>query len=140
MERTSKAHWKGDLRSGTGTLSTQSGVLNNAPYTFMTRFENGKGTNPEELVGAAHAGCFTMSVAANLTKAGHTAEDLSTEAIVTLDQVNGAPTVTKIHLKLHGKVPGIDQATFEGIAEEAKKYCVISRLINAEITLEVTFG
>lgn len=140
MDRTSKAHWTGDLKTGTGTISTPSGVLNDAPYTFLTRFENAKGTNPEELIGAAHAGCFTMAVSAGLTKAGHTADSLDTTATVTLDNVNGAPTVTKVHLKLNGKVPGIDKAAFDAIAADAKKNCPISRLLNAEISLETTFG
>lgn len=140
MERTSKAHWTGTLKEGNGTMSTASGVLNNAPFTFMTRFENGKGTNPEELIGAAHAGCFTMSVGAMLAKNGHTAEALDTDATVTLDNVNGVPTVTKVHLKINGKVPGIDKAAFDAIAAEAKKNCIISRLLNAEISLETSFG
>lgn len=140
MERTSTARWSGNLREGKGTMGTQSGVLNDAPYTFMTRFENGKGTNPEELIGAAHAGCFTMALSAGLTKAGHVADSLETAATVTLDQVNGVPTVTKVHLKLHGKVPGIDKAAFETFAADAKKNCVISRLLNAEISLETSFG
>lgn len=140
MERTSKAHWTGNLKDGNGTMSTASGVLNNAPFTFMTRFENGKGTNPEELIGAAHAGCFTMSVGASLAKAGHVAESLDTEATVTLDNVNGVPTVTKVHLKINGKVPGIDKAAFDTIAAEAKKNCIISRLLNAEVSLETSFG
>lgn len=140
MDRTSKARWTGDLKTGNGTISTPSGVLNDAPYTFLTRFENAKGTNPEELIGAAHAGCFTMAVSAGLTKAGHIADSLDTTATVTLDNVNGAPTVTKVHLQLNGKVPGIDKAAFDAIAADAKKNCPISRLLNAEISLETTFG
>lgn len=139
MERTSKAHWTGSLKDGNGTITTPSGALNEAPYSFLTRFENAKGTNPEELIGAAHAGCFTMAVSAGLTKAGHTADTLDTSATVVLDQVNGAPTVTRVHLKLHGKVPGIDKAQFDAIATDAKKNCPISRLLNAEISLETTF-
>ncbi|MCB0772144.1 MAG: OsmC family protein [Flavobacteriales bacterium] len=141
MERTSKAQWKGTLKEGSGSMSIPSGALASSPYTFLTRFENAKGTNPEELIGAAHAGCFAMMTSGLLTKAGHTPEQLDTEARVVLGEAGGLPTITDIHLKIHGKVPGIDEATFRTIAEDAKAKCPVSRLLTgAKIHLEITFG
>jgi lipoyl-dependent peroxiredoxin len=135
MKRTASAVWNGDLKSGRGTLSAPGGVLKQTPYSFTSRFENGPGTNPEELIAAAHAGCFTMAFSAFLGKAGFTPSELSTEASLTLEQVDGNWTITAIHLDLTGKVPGIDPAKFEQIANEAKAGCPVSRVLNATITL-----
>jgi osmotically inducible protein OsmC len=135
MKRTASAVWKGDLKQGQGTLSAPGGVLKSTPYSFTSRFENGPGTNPEELIAAAHAGCFTMALSAALGKAGFTPSELSTEAALTLEQVSGNWTITKIHLDLTGKVPGIDAAKFDEIAKDAKANCPVSRVLKAEITL-----
>ena len=141
MERTSKAQWKGSIKEGKGAVTAPSGVLSNSPYSFLTRFENSPGTNPEELIGAAHASCFAMMTTLLLTQAGHTAEQLDTEATVVLGEVGGLPTITDIKLKIRGKVPGIDEATFKKIATEAKEKCPISRLVTgAKTSLEVTFS
>jgi len=138
MKRKASAVWHGDLKSGRGTISTESTVLKGAQYAFGTRFENGPGTNPEELIGAAHAGCFSMAFSAELQKAGFTAEEISTTATVTLDNhPQTSWTVTKIHLETTGKVPGIDAEKFAAIAAGAKVGCPISRLLAAaEITLD----
>jgi osmotically inducible protein OsmC len=138
-ERSSSAVWNGGLKDGKGTITTGSGVLNDQSYTFVSRFENGKGTNPEELIAAAHAGCFSMALSAELEKAGHTGDQVATTATVVLEFVNGAPTVTKIHLKTEAKVPGIEDAEFQEIAKGAKENCPISRLLKAaEIDLAAT--
>jgi len=135
MKRTASAVWNGDLKQGKGTLSTASGVLKQTPYSFSTRFENGIGTNPEELIAAAHAGCFTMAFSAFLGAAGFTPDELSTEATLTLDQVDGNWTITTIHLDLKGRVPGIKAAQFEEIADKAKAQCPVSRVLKADISL-----
>jgi osmotically inducible protein OsmC len=135
MKRTASAVWKGDLKQGQGTLSAPGGVLKSTPYSFTSRFENGPGTNPEELIAAAHAGCFTMALSAALGKGGFTPSELSTEAALTLEQVSGNWTITRIHLDLTGKVPGIDAAKFDEIAKDAKTNCPVSRVLKAEITL-----
>lgn len=135
MKRTASAVWQGNLKQGKGALSTESTVLNQTQYSFSTRFENGRGTNPEELIAAAHAGCFTMALSAALEKAGHVAGRLATNAAVTLEQVGGNWTISTIHLELTGSVPGIDQAGFEAIAADAKANCPVSRVLNAKITL-----
>jgi lipoyl-dependent peroxiredoxin len=135
MKRTASAVWQGDLKQGKGALSTESSVLNKTPYSFSTRFENGHGTNPEELIAAAHAGCFTMALSAALGKAGHTPTQLSTTASVSLEQVGGNWTISTIHLDLTGSVPGIDQTQFSAIAADAKANCPVSRVLKAEITL-----
>ena len=136
-ERSSSAVWHGGLKDGKGTVSTGSGVLNEQEYTFVSRFENGKGTNPEELIAAAHAGCFSMALSAELETAGRNGYDGPTTATVVLEFINGAPTVTKIHLKTDAKVPGLDDAKFQEIARGAKENCPISRLLKAaEITLD----
>lgn len=141
MERTAKAQWKGSIKEGKGSITAPSGVLSQSPYSFLTRFENNPGTNPEELIGAAHAGCFAMMTTLLLTQAGHTAEQLDTQATVVLGEVDGLPTITDIKLKIHGKVPGIDAETFKKIATEAKEKCPVSRLVTgAKTSLEVTFG
>lgn len=135
MKRTASAVWNGDLKSGKGTLSAPGGVLNKTPYSFTTRFENTPGTNPEELIAAAHAGCFTMAFSAFLGAAGFTPQELSTEATLTFDQVDGNWTITTIHLDSTGRVPGIDAAKFKEIAENAKANCPVSRVLKADITL-----
>ncbi|ADV80993.1 OsmC family protein [Terriglobus saanensis] len=140
-ERSSSAVWQGGLKDGKGTISTQSGVLKDQGYSFVSRFENGKGTNPEELIAAAHAGCFSMALSAELEKNGTKGEEVATTAKVILEFVNGAPTVTKIHLTTTAKVPGLDKAKFDEIAKAAKENCPISRLLAAaEITLEATLA
>jgi osmotically inducible protein OsmC len=134
MKRHATAIWKGSGKDGKGTLSTQSGLFNNAQYSYKSRFEEGPGTNPEELVAAAHAGCFDMKLSFVLQEAGFTAESLETTAEVTLE--NG--TVTKSHLTLRARIPGISQEQFDKAAEDAKANCPISKLLNAEITLDKT--
>jgi lipoyl-dependent peroxiredoxin len=137
MKRKASAVWHGNLRAGKGTLSSESGVLADTPYSFSTRFESARGTNPEELIAAAHAGCFTMAVSAALQQANLTADTLTTQATVTLDNVPPAGwTVTAVHLELSGKVPGVTPEKFAEIAAGAKANCPISRLLKAEITLD----
>jgi osmotically inducible protein OsmC len=138
MDRKANAVWHGGLKDGKGTISTGSGVLKDAQYSFGTRFENGIGTNPEELIAAAHAGCFTMALSSELTKAELKPESLETEASVTFEVVEGKPTVTKIKLTTKAKVPGADKAAFDKAADNAKNGCPISRLFhgNTEITLD----
>src|ERR1700719_4687525 len=128
------AVWKGSLKEGKGTISSESGVLSNTPYSFSTRFENAKGTNPEELIAAAHAGCFTMALSAQLGSAGITPESLETTASLTLDKLDGCLSVTKIHLDVSARIPGSNQAAFDKAAESAKAGCQISFLLKAEIT------
>ncbi len=135
MKRTASAHWQGDLKAGKGKLSTQSGVLDHTNYGFGSRFEEGPGTNPEELIAAAHAGCFTMATAAALAKAGFTAERLDTKASLSLEQVDGNWTITAVHLELRARVPGLADAQFEEITMGAKTGCPVSRVLQAEITL-----
>jgi osmotically inducible protein OsmC len=138
MKRTAKAHWNGTLKDGKGEISTQSTTLNNTQYSFKTRFEEGVGTNPEELIAAAHAGCFTMAVGAMLTQAGFTPGDLNTEATLDLDMA--ALTITGIHLELKGTViEGVDEAKFKEIAEGAKANCIISKALSVPITLGVSY-
>jgi lipoyl-dependent peroxiredoxin len=137
MNRIATAVWNGDLKTGKGNLTVPGGALNKTPYSFTTRFENTPGTNPEELIAAAHAGCFTMALSAFLGKAGVTADELTTKATLTLDQVNGNWTITAVHLDLTGKVPGLDAAKFEEIAKDAKANCPVSRVLKADITLSV---
>jgi osmotically inducible protein OsmC len=137
MKRKASVVWHGDLKSGRGTISTESTVLKDVQYSFGTRFENGPGTNPEELIGAAHAGCFTMALSAELQKAGFTADTLSTVANVTLENhPQTSWTVTRIHLETTAKVPAITPEKFAEIAAGAKAGCPISRLFKAEITLD----
>jgi lipoyl-dependent peroxiredoxin len=135
MKRTASAIWQGDLKKGKGALSTQSGVLNKTQYSFSTRFENGIGTNPEELIAAAHAGCFTMALSNVLGSAEFTPEELSTQATLTFEQVEGNWTITAVHLDVSGHVPGIDSAKFEELADQAKAGCPVSRVLRADITL-----
>lgn len=136
MKRSASAHWAGTLKEGKGTISTESGVLQSTQYSFGTRFENGKGTNPEELIGAAHAGCFSMALSGQLGNAGLTAEAIDTTATVTLEKLEAGFTVTEVHLKLVAKIPGASKAAFETAANNAKAGCPISRLLNAKITLD----
>jgi osmotically inducible protein OsmC len=136
MKRSASAVWNGGLKDGRGTISTQSGVLSETQYSFGTRFEDGKGTNPEELIAAAHAGCFSMALSAQLNNAGKTAERIQTEAVVTLDKTDAGFTVTAVHLKVRAKVPGATPPDFEKAANDAKAGCPISRLLKAEITME----
>jgi osmotically inducible protein OsmC len=137
MKRSASAVWRGDLKSGRGTISTESTVLKDTQYSFGTRFENGPGTNPEELIGAAHAGCFSMALSAELQKAGFTAESISTTASVTLENhPQTSWTVTKIHLTTNAKIPGISSDQFAQIANGAKVGCPISRLLKADISLD----
>lgn len=136
MKRSASARWNGDLKTGRGAISTESGVLAETPYSFGTRFEDGRGTNPEELVAAAHAGCFTMALSAELAKAGLVAERLDTKATVTLDRVDGGWAVTASHLELVAKVPGADESAFRAAARAAETGCPISKLLNATITLD----
>jgi osmotically inducible protein OsmC len=138
MERTASAVWKGTLKEGAGKMSTQSGVLKDSQYSFSTRFENGVGTNPEELIAAAHAGCFSMALSAQLTTANLPPESIETTAKVTFDRTDAGPTITKILLVTKAKVPGANAASFDTAAQDAKKNCPISRLFqgNTEITLD----
>jgi lipoyl-dependent peroxiredoxin len=136
MERTSSAVWNGSLKEGKGTISTQSGILADAPYSFVTRFENGKGTNPEELIGAAHAGCFTMALAAQLGTMNLTPQSLRTSAKVTLEKLDAGWTISKIHLDVTAQILGITASAFESAAASAKANCPVSRLFKADITLD----
>jgi len=135
MVRKASAVWKGSLKEGKGTISSDSGVLSNTPYSFSTRFENAKGTNPEELIAAAHAGCFTMALSAQLGSAGITPESLETTASLTLDKLDAGWTITKVHLDVAARIPGVDKAAFDKAAENAKAGCPVSRLLKAEITM-----
>jgi len=135
MQRKASARWQGTTQEGSGTLSLQSGTLQDTPYSFKARFGDGKGTNPEELIAAAHAGCFTMALSFTLNNAGFTATAIETEAQLTMDPVDGKPTVTSIHLMTRARVPGIAAAQFAEIASNAKVNCVISRALSPAITV-----
>lgn len=139
-DRHASAHWEGDGKTGKGKITTQSGVLSDNPYGFNTRFENEPGTNPEELIAAAHAGCFTMALAFQLQSAGLKATSLDTKAVVTLVQDGDGFKVTKSALTLKAVIPGIDQAKFDELAGNAEKGCPISKLLNSEITLDKTLS
>ncbi|HCI10187.1 MAG TPA: OsmC family peroxiredoxin, partial [Alcanivorax sp.] len=134
------AHWEGDIKKGKGTISTQSGALKEQPYGFNTRFEDEPGTNPEELIGAAHAGCFSMAFSLELGNAGYTADSIDTKAKVTLDKDGDGFSITRIHLDMNAKIPGIDDAEFQKIANGAKEGCPVSKVLNAEITLDAKLG
>ena len=138
INRRGSAVWQGGIKDGKGAISTQSGALNAYPYGFASRFEGVPGTNPEELLAAAHAGCFTMALSLILGEAKLTAEQMDTSANVTLEQVEGGYAITAVHLTLKAKVPGADQATFEELANKAKAGCPVSKLFKAEITLDAT--
>ncbi|HTV65808.1 MAG TPA: OsmC family protein [Bryocella sp.] len=135
MQRTASAHWSGGLKDGKGTISSQSGVLNQTQYSFSTRFENGIGTNPEELIAAAHAGCFTMALSAQLEGAGMKAQSLETKATVTLDKTGDGFSITASHLDVKATIPGADKAKFEQAAQAAEKGCPVSRVLNAKVTM-----
>lgn len=136
MKRTASAMWSGGLKDGKGNISTQSGVLANTPYGFSTRFENQPGTNPEELIAAAHAGCFTMALSLQLGEAGMTAESLKTTAEVTLDKLPDGFAITAVHLNLVAKIPGAKQEAFDTAVNAAKTGCPVSKVLNAKITLD----
>src|SRR3984957_6644198 len=135
MKRTASAIWSGDLKSGHGALATHSGVLKDTPYSFATRFEGAPGTNPEELIAAAHAGCFTMALSATLGKAGFTPKRLGTQGTVALELVGGSFTITSVDVENGAWVPGISAERFAQIAADAKANCPVSRLLRAEISL-----
>jgi lipoyl-dependent peroxiredoxin len=139
MKRKASAVWRGGLKDGKGSISTESGVLKDTQYSFSTRFENGIGTNPEELIGAAHAGCFSMAFAAELGRAGITPESIQTTATITLDKTEAGFTVTESHLEMTARIPGADKDKVAAIAAAAKAGCPISRVLNARITLDATF-
>lgn len=135
MKRTAHAQWAGDLKGGSGAIWTASGTLSQTPYSFHTRFEEGKGTNPEELLAAAHAGCFTMALSQQLSLAGLKAESLETDCTITLEQKDGAFAIAASHLELKARVPGASPAAFQTAAQAAKSGCPVSKLFNATITL-----
>jgi lipoyl-dependent peroxiredoxin len=136
MKRSATAMWNGDLKSGKGTISTDSGVLSNSQYSFATRFEQGKGTNPEELIAAAHAGCFSMALSLQLAEAGLVAQSITTKATVTLEKTDAGFAITQSHLDLTARIPGASQQAFEKATDAAKNGCPVSKLLNAKITLE----
>ena len=136
MTKKGSAVWKGSIKEGGGTISTETGVLKNAPYGFKSRFEDGPGTNPEELIGAAHAGCFSMAFSLMLGNAGLTAEQIATEAAVSLEKVGEGFEITKIHLTVKAKIPGATDAQFQEIANKAKAGCPVSKLMKASITMD----
>ena len=136
MNKTASAHWQGDLKQGKGTISTQSGALKDNPYGFNTRFEDAPGTNPEELIGAAHAGCFSMAFSMLLGEENFTPDSIDTKATVTLEKLSDGFSVTAVHLEMQARIPGIEQAKFAEIAAKAKSGCPISKLLKAEITLD----
>ena len=135
MLRKATAHWQGSTKEGTGTLSTQSATLRDTPYSFKARFGDGKGTNPEELIAAAHAGCYTMALSFTMNNAGVTAEVIDTEAVLTMDTVDGKPTITAVHLTTRARVPGLDAVKFAEFASGAKTGCVVSRALSPSITV-----
>jgi osmotically inducible protein OsmC len=135
MERTATAVWNGSLKEGQGTISAQGGILSDAPYSFVTRFENGKGTNPEELIAAAHAGCFTMALSAQLGTMNVTPDRLRTVATLTLEKLDAGWTISRIHLDVTARIQGISPAAFESAASSAKANCPVSRLLKADITM-----
>jgi lipoyl-dependent peroxiredoxin len=136
MKRQASAVWQGSLKDGTGSISTESGVLAHAQYSFGTRFRSGIGTNPEELIAAAHAGCFSMALSVQLGSAGLTAERIDTTATVTFGKKDAGWTIVESHLKVDASVPGVTPEIFAGLAQEAKAGCPVSRLLNATITLD----
>lgn len=136
MKRTASAVWQGDLKAGKGTLTAPGGVLRDTPYSFTSRFEGGSGTNPEELIAAAHAGCFSMAFSAMLGGAGIVPDKISTTANLTMDQVEGNWTITAIHLAMTAKIPGITEEKFQEVAAQAKAGCPVSRVLNTKITLD----
>ena len=140
MIRKAHAIWKGTGKDGTGALTSDSGVLDSTPYSYKTRFENEKGTNPEELIAAAHAGCFTMALAFGLQASGYTPTELTTEAAVTLEPEGQGFRISRSALTLRAQVPNLDAATFDRLAHDAEKNCPVSKVLNAEITLDAQLG
>ena len=138
MKKNGSAEWKGSLRDGGGTISTETGVLRNAPYGFKSRFEDGPGTNPEELIGAAHAACFSMALSLILGNNKLTADYIRTSAEVSLEKVGDGFAITASHLTVNAKIPGADAATFDRLANEAKAGCPVSKVLNAKITMQAT--
>jgi lipoyl-dependent peroxiredoxin len=136
MRRKASAVWKGGLKDGKGTISTDSGVLSDTQYSFSSRFEEGKGTNPEELIAAAHAGCFSMALSGQLAQAGLTAERINTTATVRLEKTESGFEITSVHLDVAAKVPGADQQSFDTAAKNAEAGCPVSKVLKAEITME----
>jgi lipoyl-dependent peroxiredoxin len=136
MKRNASAVWKGGLKNGKGTISTESNVLSDTQYSFSTRFEQGIGTNPEELIAAAHAGCFSMALSAQLGEAGLEAEEIRTTATVTLEKKDGGFAITVVHLEVAARIPGADRQAFEKAANTAKAGCPVSKVLNADITME----
>ena len=136
MKRNASAQWQGSLKEGKGKISTQSGVLSESQYSFGTRFESGKGTNPEELIGAAHAGCYSMALSMILGEEGFTPDRIDTKADVSLEEGDDGFKIASVHLDVTGKVPGADEAAFKKCAEAAKKGCPVSKVLNAEITMD----
>ncbi len=140
MQRKASAVWRGGLKDGRGQVSSASGVLKDTPYSFSTRFENQPGTNPEELIAAAHAGCFSMALSAQLGNAGMTPESIETTATLTMDKPDAGFTITAIHLDVNARVPNADRAKFEEAANNAKAGCPVSRVLNAKITMNATLA
>lgn len=140
MQRKASAVWKGGLKDGKGTISAPSGVLKDTQYSFSTRFENGQGTNPEELIAAAHAGCFSMALSGQLGGANLTAESISTTVTLSLEKLDSGWTITASHIDVVGKVPGADAATFQKYAEAAEKGCPVSKVLNAKISMTAKLG
>jgi osmotically inducible protein OsmC len=138
MKRNAAAEWKGGLKDGKGTISTDSGVLAESQYSFSTRFEDGKGTNPEELIAAAHAGCFSMALSGQLGQAGLTAESIRTTASVKLEKTDSGFAITSVHLEVKARVPGADQQAFATAANNAKAGCPVSKVLKAEITMNAS--
>lgn len=138
MKRNASAEWKGGLKDGKGNISTDSGVLANTQYSFSTRFEDGKGTNPEELIAAAHAGCFSMALSGQLGQAGLTAESIRTTASVNLEKTDAGFAITSVHLEVKARVPGADQEAFATAANNAKAGCPVSKVLKAEITMNAS--
>jgi len=135
MERKASAVWKGGLKDGKGEFSVPSGVFSHLPYSFATRFENAQGTNPEELIAAAHASCFSMALSAQLGNAGITPESINTTANLTLEKLESGFAITKVHLDVHAKIPNGDEAAFQKAAEAAKAGCPVSKVLKAQITM-----
>ena len=138
MKRNASAEWKGGLKDGKGTISTDSGVLSSTQYSFSTRFEDGVGTNPEELIAAAHAGCFSMALSGQLAQAGLTADSIRTTASVRLEKTDAGFAITSVHLDVKARVPGADEAAFSTAANNAKAGCPVSKVLKAEITMDAT--
>ena len=140
IHKKGQAHWEGNIKEGKGTISTESGALDKQPYGFNTRFEGKPGTNPEELIGAAHAACFSMALSLMLGESGYTADSIDTTADVSLDKTDSGFAISKIALKSKVTVPGIDPQQFDGVIQKAKAGCPVSQVLNAEITLDYTLN